>query len=1517
MSKKIISLALSVLMLVGLLVIPTGADVPDIGEDINLRAHYWFNGTLDDTQRDLLHATSGGGEGVTFVEDEQFGTVLDLAGGKDEDGNYLVIPGRAFGGSSGDVESMTISAWINVDAQVAFARLFDFGTERANSFYFCPAIHNIGVSRFGTRAVINNGGQTYMAHYGTAVVVGGWHHVAIVLDSVNDTLTTYLDGVQTAKTTDIPVSFMDIRGEDGENNFYIGKSQGSESTFDGKIFDFRVYDSVKEASDVQEIMTSVLGDAEKIQYDSNALSLGDLGSTRNPRTEDFDLPEVGLCGSTITWESSNEAVVDPATGVITRPAYTSEDATVTVVLTATITSGGETTTKTFETVIPRALSPEQVVKSDIDTLVLGDLSAVEHDIDLPTEGELGSTITWESTNEAALAADGTVNRPANDQPNATGKLIATVSYGTNDDDIYTDTKEFDFTVIRVLSDADYCLQDAYAIDLGDLMNRITDIDLPTEGRSGFTTISWTSSNEDVIDPATGVVTRPIADSAEDYVTVVLTATAAAGEESVSRSFVVTVPKNSNINKLVGVDNIEWTTQAGYLPELPYYIDGNYVDGNGNETEGDQVRVNWYGYETGEGTDVYSENPPTTAEAFTNVGDVIRVKGYVPTVDGRRFEVMATVTVVEKEEVTDLPEKQLKDFNLGNVTFDNYANGETPVFKRNQENFIDGLVNKASADSMLYMFRYTFGDDNPPGEPLGGWDNATTKLRGHATGHYLSALSQAYMDTMHDEDPTMHEKVGETMEYIIDELYRLSKLSQGDPTQVPPQENPPEKNIDGYASNISGDGRRTDYEVWGEGYISAYPPDQFIMLEKYAAYSTGDDNIWAPYYTLHKILAGLISCYQVAGNEKALEIAEGMGSWVAARLNACTQEQLNRVWNTYIAGEYGGMNETMATLYEITGNEEYLDCAKMFDNNAFFFGPLDVNYVSDYVNGLANNVDTIRGRHANQHTPQIIGALKIYEVSGDYKYYEVADNFWDIVINSYNYNIGGVAGNESNAECFVQQPNILSTTLHDSTANMCETCATYNMLKLSRQLFMFTGDAKYIDYYERAWYNQIAASVDENCGNTYHIPLDGGSRKSFGNQNLNSFTCCNGTSIESNTKLQDTIYFRSVDDDALYVNLYAPSTLYWDEQSVTVKQETNFPYEDTSKITINGSGNFDVQLRVPAWANNGFTVKVNGEVVDIDAVPGSYVSVGTTWNDGDVIEVQIPFDFYLRGMMDAPNDASIFYGPILLAGVEEDSLPALHEITLNSEDLSKSITGDPSTLHFEIKDQDVQLKPFWEFIEERHSVYFDVTLSDVTDVEDVEFITTEKPAYNPNEIFTVEVTTPASVYDVAFTNEYGKDMGRSIEDIIDNGDGTVTWIINTAIGSKGDRVINVSVDEGNGFDVYGTLNVKIDNLYETEPEATPEIISAQASSRVVMASQNFDVEIVTNDGVSKLAIRNEYGSDMGKILKSRTDNGDGTVTWVYTMNIGSKGIRTMSVVPAGADGQWVDSASSSFKVSIIK
>ena len=1246
----------------------------------------------------------------------------------------------------------------------------------------------------------------------------------------------------------------------------------------------------------------------------NALSAINLGNLEN-RVDNLTLPTVSPLGPTISWTSSNNDVINAETGVLTRPAYTSEDDITTVTLTATATMDGITLSKDFVVTVPKMPTPAEVVaqvKADLD---LGDLSAITDDIELPTEGAYGTQISWESSNEA-ISNDGTVNRPLSDTEDAVGQLTATITYGTNDEDVVTDTKVFDYKVLKWEPDQDLCDADAAAIDLGDLINRTTDLDLPTVGETGVTTISWESSQPEYI-AVDGTVTRPTSDYEYTIATVTLTATVVKGDAKTVNTYIVTVPRQSSALKLVGVDDIEWTTQQGYLPELPYYIPGNYIDGMGEVAEGPDVRVNWYGYETAEGSDEYTENPPTTAESFTTVGDVLRVKGYVPTINGDRYDVVATVTVVEKEEVTDLPVKEITDFNLGNVTFDNYANGETPVFKRNQENFIDGLVNKASADSMLYMFRYTFGDDNPPGNPLGGWDNATTKLRGHATGHYMSALSQAYMDTMHDEDQTLHNKVGETMNYIIDELYRLSKLSQGDPTQVPPQENPPANNRDGYASNISGSGRRTDYEVWGEGYISAYPPDQFIMLEKYAPYSGNDDGIWAPYYTLHKILAGLISCYQVAGNEKALEIAEGMGSWVAARLNVLPQTQLNHMWNMYIAGEMGGINESMATLYEITGKQEYLDCAQKFDNNAFFFGPLDENEECDYVNGLANNVDTIRGRHANQHIPQIIGALKIYEESNDYRYYEVADNFWDMVINSYNYSIGGVAGNNSNVECFIAQPNTLGTTLHDSNNNMCETCATYNMLKLSRQLFMFTGDAKYIDYYERAWYNQIAASVNENRGNTYHIPLDGGSRKSYGNENLNGFTCCNGTAIETNTKLQDTIYFRSVDDNALYVNLYAPSTLYWDEQDATITQETNFPYEDTSKITINGSGNFDVQLRVPAWANNGFTLKVNGEVVDIDAVPGSYVSAGTTWNDGDVIEVQIPFDFHLYSMMDSPNKASIFYGPILLAGTESNSLSALREITLSDEDLGKTISGDPSKLQFRIEGENFTLKPFWEYDTERYSVYYDVTLTDINTDYVQTYAYTDKDAYTPNSTIQVTVMAPEDAYDVSFTNEYGKELGKAFVDYQLGPDGYSTWVYNIAIGTKGTRTINVNVDMGEGMvkEAEFTVNI-VDQI--SDSTAKPEILDAYLTDNVKIVRTNsmFKVTVETSASVTGVKFTNEYGSDMGKTLISKTENGD-TIEYVYAMSIGSKGApRVINI--SGIDGSGnVFATDKSVSVIVIK
>jgi DUF1680 family protein len=409
-----------------------------------------------------------------------------------------------------------------------------------------------------------------------------------------------------------------------------------------------------------------------------------------------------------------------------------------------------------------------------------------------------------------------------------------------------------------------------------------------------------------------------------------------------------------------------------------------------------------------------------------------------------------------------------------------------------------------------------------------------------------------------------------------------------------------------------------------------------------------------------------------------------------------------MWSRYIAGEYGGMNEVMARLARITGDRRFLECARLFDNINFFFGD------SSHTHGLARNVDTLRGKHANQHIPQVTGALETYRNTRERDYYQIADNFWHICIECYRYSIGGVAGarNPNNAECFTAEPDSLFTNGF-ARGGQNETCATYNLLKLSRQLFLFDQRADYMDYYEQALYNDILASVAaDNPGNTYHIPLNPGARKQFGNAKMDGFTCCNGTALESGTKLQDSIYFQSADRQALYVNLFVPSTLTWAERNLAVTQRTSFPYEDVTRLAISGSGEFELRIRVPRWATRGYHVKINGQPQTADAVPGSYLSLRRTWKDKDTVEVQMPFPFYLDRVMDQPNIASLFYGPVLLAAEESGPRSDWLPVTLDAANLGKSIKGDPETLHFSLGD--VNFRPFYEMYG-RYSVYLDVTL----------------------------------------------------------------------------------------------------------------------------------------------------------------------------------------------------------------
>ena len=745
-----------------------------------------------------------------------------------------------------------------------------------------------------------------------------------------------------------------------------------------------------------------------------------------------------------------------------------------------------------------------------------------------------------------------------------------------------------------------------------------------------------------------------------------------------------IPRESPLAaRLERVPDIQAETTVGRLPRLPREIPAVYRD----KAPGPKVRVIW---------------PAPKDNSQVATPGTYTVTGKVP---GTAFEPKAVVTVKAAGKAAAVPARTVEPFALGRVVLNQDTQGRDTPFIRNRDKFIRTLA-ATNPDNFLYNFRDAFGQQQPDGATqLGGWDNQTTRLRGHASGHYLSAIAQAYAGTTYDE--SLRANFLQKLNYLIDTLYDLSQKSgrpamEGGPFSADPTLVPPGPGRAGYDSNLRAGEIRTDYWNWGKGFISAYPPDQFVMLEKGATYGTQDTQIWAPYYTLHKILAGLLDCYEVGGNRRALEIAQGMGVWTYARLRALPAETRISMWSRYIAGEYGGMNEVMARLSRLTRDRQFLECAKLFDNTNLFFGN------ADHDHGLAANVDTIRGKHANQHIPQITGALETFRGTGELPYYQIADNFWDIATSGYMYAIGGVAGarTPNNAECFTAEPDSLWENGFAS-GGQNETCCTYNLLKLDRQLFMYAQTAKYMDHYELGLYNHILASVaEDNAGNTYHVPLNPGSQKRFGNADMSGFTCCNGTALESHTKLQDSIYFRSADDKTLYVNLFVPSRLDWAERKVVVTQHTDFPYADTTRLVIEGGGMFDIKVRVPRWATRGFFVTINGREQAVKAEPGNYLTLRRTWRTNDTIELRIPFQFHLAPVMDQPNVASVFYGPVLLAAEESAPRNDWRPITLDARDLATSIAGDPATLRFTI--DGVSFKPYFETYG-RNSVYLHVTL----------------------------------------------------------------------------------------------------------------------------------------------------------------------------------------------------------------
>ncbi|HEY3853210.1 MAG TPA: beta-L-arabinofuranosidase domain-containing protein [Verrucomicrobiae bacterium] len=523
------------------------------------------------------------------------------------------------------------------------------------------------------------------------------------------------------------------------------------------------------------------------------------------------------------------------------------------------------------------------------------------------------------------------------------------------------------------------------------------------------------------------------------------------------------------------------------------------------------------------------------------------------------------------------------------------------------------------------------------EPLGGWEAPDCELRGHFVGHYLSACAQMFAAT---GDARFKEKG----EVVIRSLAECQ-------------------------------------EKLGNGYLSAFPESFIDRVEK-------RKQVWAPYYTLHKIMAGLEDMYVYCGNEQALEMARKFGDWAVARNGRLTDAQMQAMLQT----EQGGMNESLANLYGLTGEKKYLEMSLRFNHHRV-------------VDPLEAGDDKLTGLHANTQIPKFIGLARQYELTGETNLEAGAKNFWNTVVNHRSYVIGG----DSDGEMFTS-----TNRLSRMGPNTTETCNTYNMLKLTRHLFCWAPDAAYADYYERALCNHILASQNPDTGMMcYYVPLRAGSRKNF-NSPENDFWCCTGTGVENHGKYGDSIYFHN--DTQLYINQFIGSELNWQEKGLTVRQETHFPDEEQSRITVHTLSpvELEIKIRHPAWAIRGFTISVNGKKQNADE-PGTYVTIKRAWKDGDLIEIKMPFALHEEGFADNPQREAIMDGPLVLAAEIDVKKPTPGIVSAPGKWLGKlrpvanktaTFSGPVFSFPGEKRPESLMLVPFYKVYKNKYEVYWD-------------------------------------------------------------------------------------------------------------------------------------------------------------------------------------------------------------------
>lgn len=577
-----------------------------------------------------------------------------------------------------------------------------------------------------------------------------------------------------------------------------------------------------------------------------------------------------------------------------------------------------------------------------------------------------------------------------------------------------------------------------------------------------------------------------------------------------------------------------------------------------------------------------------------------------------------------------------------------------AMKINQKYLLD-----LDADRMLWPYHERAGLPTK-GERYGGWE--LKDIVGQTTGHYTSALSLMYASS---GDRRFKERV----DYIVNEIAKAQK-----------------EHGNGYTGPVR-------IEVWKN-----------IFSGDLKAHKWGVGGGYVPWYVLHKTFAGLIDAYIQTDNTQALEVVIKLADWAKKGTDNLDEAQFQEM----LRAEHGGMSESLAHLYAITGNRDYLTFAQRFDHK-------------EILDPLEKKEDRLAGYHVNTQLPKLLSAARLYELTGDERYGTAVKFLWDRVINTRSMAPGGVDLREHFFVAGEESAHL--------AWNSSETCSVYNMLKLTRSVFSWKPSAATMDYYERALYNQILGSQDPDSGGmTYFYCLKPGHFKIYSTP-FDAMWCCVGSGIENHSKYADTIYFHN--DDTLWVNLFIPSRLDWQEKDLRIRMDTKFPADETINLIVNtkNSQALDLKVRVPYWATQGAEVTINGEKQNIKSTPESYLTLSRQWKDGDKIAVRLPMSLHLRPARDKKNLITIMYGPVVLAGelgtqgMPSDVSPsqAAHSgamdppvpvllVDADNDPSSwvKRIPGD--TLRFKTvgtgKPNDVTLIPLADLHHQRYTVYWE-------------------------------------------------------------------------------------------------------------------------------------------------------------------------------------------------------------------